>query len=187
MCAGVVPARQCFPPVLLYRSSGINPGKIGGRQNYGPGDFATGFVYAICQHTVAACAGAQPGYPLGMARPDIARECWSLFCGLNGSIGTGGYADAVAIAFPLVYNGFTVYQAYGLLRAGFDALLRAFAEGVINSYFHGMSFSLLWECISPDIVKKILHGLSHMGRRYLKCRARARIGKEYDRIVINHK
>lgn len=57
----------------------------------------------------------------------------ALFRRLNGAVGAGGYADAVAIAFRLVYDGFAVDQSYGLLRADFDAFKRACAFFRINN------------------------------------------------------
>ena len=59
-----------------------------------------------------------------------------LFHRLNGAVGACRYADAVAVAFCSIYDGFTVYQLYRFFGAGFDAFKRAPAFFLIDDYFH---------------------------------------------------
>jgi len=64
-----------------------------------------------------------------------------LFHRLNSAIGACRYAYAVAVAFCLVDDGFSVHQRYCFLRTGFDALQRALAFCRIDDYFHGVILS----------------------------------------------
>ena len=109
-----------------------------------------------------------------------------LFNRLNSAVGACRYADTVAVALCRIYDGFTVYQLYRFLGAGFDAFQRSPAFCLIDDYFHRASpCERLWRS-APGIVEESLHVFCHIRRGDFKGLFLSRLGKEDDRIVIDH-
>ena len=54
----------------------------------------------------------------------------------DGAVGAGRYTESVKITFFMIYNGQTIDDGDGILRAGLGTLSRAAALAFIDNNFH---------------------------------------------------